>query len=300
MDLEERLVHLPQTGNFRWLHAYGDSIVPMLHAIRRHGPGTARRGALLALVHLRGEAELDAEDLNVLRRLIQIKVARDVPYAFDACFNSWLTVQGGDQRGIMRVLGLTDAAPATYPLGEILVCHLSHMDPDQREDFAHVFISPQLNGWTVVRGPSCDPDGCPQVASWVERLSQEYGRAQAYFFGSQNDGDAWLVAEAGRITRRYSSNKPETSLGEPLPIERRWLDYHGLSAPPEQLHDDEAFLDSLWALDCSAPAVAADLSIDPVWTGWPDEVRVRGHALIARTDTGLRQSVLRGCHMMHI
>lgn len=145
-------MHLPQTGNFWWLHDYGDSVVPMLHAIRRRGPGTARRGALLALVHLRGEAELDAEDLDVLRRLIQIKVARDVPYALDACFNSWLTVQGGDQRGIMRVLGLTDAAPATYPLGETLVCHLSHLGPDQREDCAHVFISPQLNGWTVVRG----------------------------------------------------------------------------------------------------------------------------------------------------
>src|ERR1039457_536963 len=69
VDLEERLAHLPQTGDFRWLHDYGDSVLPALHAIRRHGPGTARRGALLALVHLRGEAGLDAEDLNVLRRL---------------------------------------------------------------------------------------------------------------------------------------------------------------------------------------------------------------------------------------
>jgi hypothetical protein len=212
--------------------------------------------------------------------------------------NSWLAVQGGDQRGIMRVLGLTDAAPATYPLGETLVCHLSHGGPGRRGDFAHVFISPQLNGWTIVRGPSCDPDGCPQVASWVERLSQQYGRAQAYYFGSQNDGDAWLVAEAGRITRRYSSNQPGTSLGEPLPVERRWLEHHGLSAPPEQLRDDEAFLD--WALDCCAPAVAADLSIDPVWTGWPGEVQVAGHALIARTGAGLHQSVLRGCHRMRI
>jgi len=124
VDLEERLAHLPQTGDFRWLHDYGDSVLPTLHAIRRHGPGAARRGALLALVHLRGEAGLDAEDLNVLRRLIHVKAARDMPYAFDACFNSWLAVQGGDQHGIMRVLGLTGAAPATYPLGETLVCRL--------------------------------------------------------------------------------------------------------------------------------------------------------------------------------
>jgi hypothetical protein len=46
--------------------------------------------------------------------------------------------------------------------------------------------------------------------------------------------------------------------------------------------------------------VAADLSIDPVWTGWPDQVQVRGHPLIARTDAGRHQSALRDCHMMRV
>jgi hypothetical protein len=85
-------------------------------------------------------------------------VAVPVPHAFDACFNSSPAVPGDDQRGIMAVLGLTDAVPATYPLGETLVGHLSHGGPDRREDFAHVLISPQLNDRTVARGPSCDPD----------------------------------------------------------------------------------------------------------------------------------------------
>lgn len=297
VDLEERLVQLSQTCEFGWLRDYGDPVVPVLQAIRRRGPGAARRGALLALVFLRGEAGLDVQDLAVVRRLIRIKAVSDRPYAFDACFNSWLAVEGGDQRGIMAVLGLADAAPATYPLGETLICHLAHGGPDRREDFAHVFISPQLNGWTVIRGPSCDPDRL-QVAGWAEQLSRQYGRAQAYFFGSQDDGDAWLVAEAGTITRRYSSRQPGISLGEPLPVERRWLDHHGLSGSPEQLHGDEAFAD--WALDCCAPAVAADLSIDSVWTGWPDQIQVEGQALIARTDAGRRQSALRGCYMARI
>jgi hypothetical protein len=100
------------------------------------------------------------------------------------------------------------------------------------------------------------------------------------FFGSQDDGDAWLVIEASRIIRRHSSRQPGTSLGEPLPVERRWLERHGLSAPPERLPDG-ALGD--WALDCCAPAVAADLSIDPVWVGWPDQIQVEGQALIART-----------------
>ena len=76
VDLEERLARLPRTGDFGWLRDYADSVVPVLQTIRRRGPGAARRGALLALVYLRGEAGLDAEDLAVLRRLIRIKAAR--------------------------------------------------------------------------------------------------------------------------------------------------------------------------------------------------------------------------------
>jgi len=88
VDLEERLVRLPRTVEFGWLREYGDAVVPVRQAIRPRGPGTARGGALLALLHLRGEDGLDAEDLAVVRRLIRIKASHDVPYAFDACFNS--------------------------------------------------------------------------------------------------------------------------------------------------------------------------------------------------------------------
>ena len=66
VDLEERLVQLPRTGDFGWLRNYGDPVVPILQAIRRRG--RRRRGALLALVHLRGEVGLDAEDLAVVRQ----------------------------------------------------------------------------------------------------------------------------------------------------------------------------------------------------------------------------------------
>lgn len=225
--------------------------MPVLQAIRRRGPGAARRRALLALVYLRGEAGFYAEDLAAVRRLIRVKAARDVPYAFDACFNGWLAVEGGNQRGIMAVLGLTDAAPATYPLGETLVCHLLMVARSSGRTSRTLFISPQLNGWTVVRSPSCDPDRL-QVAGWAGRLSGQYGRLQAYFFGSQDYGDAWLVAEAGAITRQYSSRQPEISISEPRPVKRRWLVHYGLSAPPEQRRDDEVFPD--WPLPAARPS----------------------------------------------
>lgn len=81
---------------------------------------------------------MDDRDLAALRRLVRIKAAYDRPAPFDACFNSWLTVRGGDQQGILRILGLTHAEPATYALGETLISHLAHGGPDENEDYDHV------------------------------------------------------------------------------------------------------------------------------------------------------------------
>ena len=94
VDLEEHLVRL--LGRATSAGCAMTVIRSCRCSIRRRGPGAARRGALLALLYLRGEDGLDAEDLAVVRWLIRIKAARDVPYAFDACFNSWLAVRGGD------------------------------------------------------------------------------------------------------------------------------------------------------------------------------------------------------------
>lgn len=72
-------MRLPRTGEFSWLREYGDLVVLVLRTIRRRGPGAVRHGTLLALLHLRGEDGLDAEDFAAVRRLIRIKAARDVP-----------------------------------------------------------------------------------------------------------------------------------------------------------------------------------------------------------------------------
>lgn len=295
-ELEADLARL-SPGDAWELARYGEEIVPQLRAIRSRGRGAVRRGALIALLYLGGEAALDRADVAALQRLIRIKAARDVPYGFDACFNSWLTVRGGDQRGIMEVLGLTDAMLATYPLGESLVCHLAHGGPDRDEVFEHAFISPELNGWTVVRGPTCNLYRSPRLVGWVEELSGRYGHAQAFFFGSRCGTDGWLVGEGGRVLRRYCNDEPQLCFGDPLPFERWWMDRHGLPAPPERLVDDETFEDARYdyAADCNAPVLAAALSIDPVWAGWPERLQVRGNALIARTEAGVRQNVLRDC-----
>jgi hypothetical protein len=285
------LVIAAATEGFRGLDA---SMLPELRKVRRHGPARARRAALLAVLHLGGERALDPADLAVLRRLTHLKLPRDRPRSIDGCFNSWLTVCGGDQSGIMRVLGLTRSAPATYPLGETLVAHLGHGGPDRSRVWRHVFISPRLNGWTVVQGPSCNPD-LPHVAEWVRRLSGAYGDAQAYFFGNQGNGDAWLVGSAGRIVRLFSSEEPSGSTGEPLPIERRALARLGEAGPPEAFDDVWDFV-----AECGAPQVAAELSLDPVWTGWPARLDVDGHAVIAWPAADDEVSILRDCYVFRM
>jgi hypothetical protein len=269
------------------------AMLPQILQIRRSGPGRLRRAALKAVVHLAGERSLDPADLAILRRLIAIKQMRDRPRPLAACWDHWLAVRGGDQAGILRVLGLDRTAPATYALGQVLIDHLSHGGPDDERTYRHVFVSPRIDGWTVVSGPSCDPER-PQVEQWVRQLSAAHGDAQAYYFGRRGDGDAWLVGVAGKIVRRVHSATPEQAEGEPLPVERRILAGLALTGPPEHL-DDDAGRHAFFAA-CSAPVVARSLSLDPVWTGFPENPGVAGRALIAWPSSDDDVSVLTCCY----
>jgi hypothetical protein len=166
-------------------------------------------------------------------------------------------------------------------------------------------MSPELHGWTVIRGSSCDPDESPSVAAWVEssvantvsrRLISTVPRAMATlgWWGSKAVSSAALAV--------ISQRPPSVSR---LAIEQHWLKRHDLPAPVEQLLDDknESFIDSVadYLSDCSAAVVAAGLSIDPVWrSNWPWPLQIPGNTLIARTAAGDQQSVLRGCYAFEI
>jgi hypothetical protein len=152
-----------------------------------------------------------------------------------------------------------------------------------------------------VSGPSCSPYRRPQIDAWVAQLSSIYGDAQAYFFGSQSAADAWLIGSRGRIVRRFSWEEPETSAGEPLPIELRALERMGLTGPPERLDDDDGDDLGDFIGECGgAPGVAAELSIDPVWLGWPADLDVDGHPLIAWPESDDDVSILRGCYFFRV
>jgi hypothetical protein len=275
-------------------HELDESMLPEIRRIRRDGPARLRRAALKALVRLGGEKALDPGDLAVLRRLVAIKQPRDRPRAVSGCWDHWLAVRGGDQEGILRVLGLDRKALSTYAMGEVLVDHLGHGGAEEGRDYRHVFVSSEINGWTLVYGPSCDPD-LPRVREWVVELSARYGDAQAYYFGSRGDGESWLVGVRGEIVRWCSSLEPGTATGEPLPVERAVMAELGLTGRPEEL-DDENFELTDFFSECTAPRVARELSVDAVWVDFPKDPVVSGRSVIAWPSADDDVSVFTGCY----
>ncbi|MFB4279140.1 hypothetical protein ACBJ59_27895 [Nonomuraea sp. MTCD27] len=80
-------------------------------------------------------------------------------------------------------------------------------DPDDRRHLSRVFVTPEVDGWTLVIGAWCDPcDGGrhEDVLRSCEALSARQGGAQAHYYGAPGNGSAWLVAEHGRVVRPRS------------------------------------------------------------------------------------------------
>lgn len=274
----------------------GQQLVPRLRQIRREGPGRLRAAALEVLVNIGGEAVLDQADIAAAERLVRIKVHSETPTGIDACWNYWICVRGDDQQGIMNALGLTAVRPATFALAESVITEDAH-----GAESGLVFVTPELNGWTAVIGPWCDPtddERHEEIRELVEKLSSSYGEAHAYYFGSQNDGSAWSIARNGRTVRRYNELSAAMAIGQPLPIERQHLDALGISGKPEDHHDnDDDMHDALadFHLDCTADIVAAAMSINIVW-GIPTDAMACGTGVLARVPGTATISIPPGPH----
>jgi hypothetical protein len=259
----------------------GQAIVPQLQHIRRHGPGRLRAAALEILVNIVGEAGLHPTDVAAAERLVRIKAPLEPFLNVNLCWDAWMCVRGGDQRGIMGAAGLTPVRPATFALATRVVSDRLD-DPD-----GLVFVTPELNGWTVVAGRWCDPshdERGEEVRLLVEKLSSRYGEAHAYFITEYSEDSTWLVARDGQTVRRYSEESAALAMGRPLPIERRHLDAMGISGSPEQMHGDEemdeVFLE--FSGTCTARTVAAEMSVDIVAGLHRNDSLVRGTGMLAR------------------
>lgn len=170
-----------------------------------------------------------------------------------------------------------------------------------------MFVTPELNGWTVVAGGWCDPsddDRGEDVRLLVEKVSKQYGEAHAYCISEYSEYSAWLIAKDGRTVRRYSEETPALAIGLPLPVERRHLDALGVSVSPEEMHTkvesdpamDEAFCEFSYA--CNARTVAAELSIDIVGGVRRSISVVRGTGMLARRSDASGFSILPGAYQI--
>ncbi|MFG2378799.1 hypothetical protein ACGFY9_46045 [Streptomyces sp. NPDC048504] len=182
-----------------------------------------------------------------------------------ACWLSWLAVATVDQAKVEKALGLTEVREITWADGVELIDEVAH---DEEEPFSAVVVIPPMRGWTLVVGPYFGlpyPQQTAHVSELCRELSAQFGKAQLFFHGEQNDGEAWLIAERGQIVRRWISECPELALGEPFGVERRLLDAYGITGKPEDL-DPNSDLAGDWVAtwgDCWATTIAEESSIDP-------------------------------------
>jgi hypothetical protein len=196
----------------------------------------------------------------------------------------------------MKVLGLTRPVPVTFAEAETLIEEDGHGEADGNPDgLARVYVSPEVDGWTLVIGPWCDPcDGerGDEVLRLCTELSARYGRAQAYYYGWQGDGSAWLIAERGNVLRRYCATGEAkdalSTLGEPLPLERARREQLGLSPTwDEGTRDDEAEDEWKGAAFDLAPEIAAALGTSPLTLTADTPVHGTGVLALTPARTGL-------------
>ncbi len=188
------------------------------------------------------------------------------------------------------MLGLTQPSLVTFAVAEEVIDADSHGDLDEDpEGLARVYVSPELDGWTLVIGRWCDPcdsERSDEVLRMCLELSERYGQAQAYYYGWQGDGSAWLITEEGSVVRRYcetgEGEDALLTLGEPLPVERARRERLGLSPVWNKATETQEAEDEWkWATSDMAPEIAAALSISPL--ALTAETSVRGIGVLALT-----------------
>ncbi|MER5185400.1 HEAT repeat domain-containing protein [Streptomyces sp. NPDC002896] len=284
---------------------HGTHVIPLLQRIRKHGPGRRRPRALTVLAEIGGEPALSPADVAAVERLIRIKLLDDRPAPLWACWNYWMAVPSGDQAGIMQTLGLTNSRPVTFTLGNDIIDSDGHgCGTGEYSGYERVFVTPELDGWTLVLGAWCDPCGAERsedVLRLCTELSARYGQAQAYYYGGQNDGSAWLVAEHGTVIRRYcetgEADDELLTLGAPLPYERTRRTELGLRPDWDAAHESQDDEDEWkWAANDLTPDIAGSLGVSPLAIG-PDTPS-RGTGVIALTPYGAAHGVPTGAYRM--
>lgn len=228
----------------RALVAFGPEVVPLLREVRRSSV-PARRGALVALAEF-GWDLLDPVDRRALARLVAVKLAAEVP---EPCRPDaeWFAVRTSDRQAVLDALGLSDPVPITMRAG--LAPHDSYRlwsraGEHDRRQCDQVFVTPVLDGWTLVFGVPVSDDELtehraePADTEYDEEAEEEFDHdarqrrcvelsrrlgAPVYWYGvdTGDDWTAWCLADGGTLVRYYyhDFHVGEVEVGEPLPAE---------------------------------------------------------------------------------
>lgn len=252
----------------------GPSVVGLLERARRSPVRVVRRRALEALRETVGDDGLRPRDRAVLERLVRLRLCGDRPTPFEEA--SWLAVAGGDQAGILELLELSHPRPATFAMGLSAVredwqAGFSFSAPEYPE-LTRVFVTPELDGWTLVVGPWCGPYAevrqMREIVDACRRLSARYGATQAYAPDLYSDACSWVLAANGTVHRQYAwSQEAVVDEGEPPPCELAGRARHPGTS-----------------IVLSTYEVAACCSISSRELG--PSTPMRGHGLLARTPYG--------------
>lgn len=192
----------------------------------------------------------------------------------------WYAVPGERYEGLFTALDLHDRLPVTFDEGAD-VARLPH-----RPGAYPVFVTPELDGWRLIFGNLEDVVGVDwdEWMSAVERLSALCGEAQMFFEDDAGGSNVWVVAEQGRIRRRYTCDDDPEWVGEPLPWEELRVDDEHCDPERDEVEPNEGTADAMTA--------CAHLSVDPTRIG--ADTRIRGHGWLALSAPGVGHEDLGG------
>ncbi|MEU4625519.1 HEAT repeat domain-containing protein [Actinoplanes sp. NPDC023801] len=283
--------------------AMGAGAVPVLRRVRRSA-APQRRAALEALAWL---GALEGVDQRHVERLIRIKAPAETPKPMHLC-GSWYAVPTDDQQAVLDAFGLSGPFPVTMRMGadaRVTDLHYWSTPGHPHAKCARAYVTPALDGWTLVFGtflapghqpvPDAEPDGDDETR--CAALSRRFGRAACFSVNCGDSYSAWTLAEGGVVVRSYDCDEPESTIGPPHPAEKGCRLPHeeglpseawdGFTPGPDSARWYEERLAEYGVLpECTAIDVAARFSVDPSALG-PD-TRVSGQGVLALTECGRR------------
>lgn len=240
----------------RELAELGPGVAGVLRTVCRSRT-SARHGALAALAEI-GWHELDQADRDLLTRFVRSRQPEETPTPLGPPHEwtaEWYAIPTTDQAAVLDAFDLCDPVPATMRMG---------LAPWRREDgwypgdrdaygeihptFEQVYVSPALDGWTLVFAnyPTLDGGGPAErsqghAAKALHRcreLSRRFGSAHWYAQGYDfDDYSGWCVYEHGELARYCYYNPAHFDLpeGEVLAGPTSLADLDWASSPAEDL-----------------------------------------------------------------